>query len=249
MTPFDEWAEAHGITMEAYQKDKRDNADDWHEGASHWLVVIKSPEPNRKPFKAMYSQGSAHRVWTVDGVRAIQQFLAGGASPDFPNGAPAVGSRAVRPYGRVSLATDAHYRKGTRPIVPEIGDVLYCLASDVQGLDWCLDFREWAEAYGYDTDSRKAEATYRKIQEQAADLRATLGGDVYDEMLELEEGADAPWPTLDELRARFAEYVEPHIQNDDTPALDQGWNDWTDMLCKDGEITNHQYNTWTREDA
>lgn len=23
------------------------------------------------------------------------------------------------------------------------------------------------------------------------------------------------------------------------------WNAWTDSLCKDGIITEHQYNTWT----
>lgn len=23
------------------------------------------------------------------------------------------------------------------------------------------------------------------------------------------------------------------------------WNDYTDYLCKDGQITDHQYNTWT----
>lgn len=30
----------------------------------------------------------------------------------------------------------------------------------------------------------------------------------------------------------------------DKIALITAWNDWTDMLCKDGEITQKQYDTW-----
>jgi hypothetical protein len=30
----------------------------------------------------------------------------------------------------------------------------------------------------------------------------------------------------------------------DEPALCQDWNDWTDFLCKDGQITSKQYASW-----
>ncbi|MEK5036339.1 hypothetical protein MKY96_33455 [Paenibacillus sp. FSL R7-0302] len=30
----------------------------------------------------------------------------------------------------------------------------------------------------------------------------------------------------------------------DIPARRQAWHDYTDMLCKDGQITKEQYNTW-----
>jgi hypothetical protein len=31
----------------------------------------------------------------------------------------------------------------------------------------------------------------------------------------------------------------------DRDAKAQYWNDYTDMLCKDRQITNHQYDTWS----
>jgi hypothetical protein len=30
----------------------------------------------------------------------------------------------------------------------------------------------------------------------------------------------------------------------DKPACREAWNNWTDSLHKDGEITERQYNTW-----
>lgn len=36
-----------------------------------------------------------------------------------------------------------------------------------------------------------------------------------------------------------------HWQTTDKPALRQAWNEHTDALCKDGEITQRQYDTWT----
>jgi hypothetical protein len=35
------------------------------------------------------------------------------------------------------------------------------------------------------------------------------------------------------------------FRKDDKPALRESWNNFTDSLCKDGMITEHQYNTWT----
>ena len=32
----------------------------------------------------------------------------------------------------------------------------------------------------------------------------------------------------------------------DLGARREAWNDYTDMLCKDGQITDHQYDTWTQ---
>lgn len=45
--------------------------------------------------------------------------------------------------------------------------------------------------------------------------------------------------------ARFKAEVLGNIPPLDQPALDQAWNNYTDMLCKSGEITMKQYETWT----
>lgn len=51
----------------------------------------------------------------------------------------------------------------------------------------------------------------------------------------------------------FRKYVMPTIWvieqrqcgRKDLPLRDQAWNDYTDRLCKDGRITDWQYNNWT----
>lgn len=56
---------------------------------------------------------------------------------------------------------------------PDAAHVLSCLLSDASGAD--EDFENWARDLGYDTDSRRAERTYRQVQAQTAKLRAFLG--------------------------------------------------------------------------
>lgn len=62
---------------------------------------------------------------------------------------------------------------------PTAADVLDCLASDSAGYADADDFEAWAEDYGYDPDSRKAERTYRIVGRQAERLEAFLGTETY----------------------------------------------------------------------
>lgn len=67
---------------------------------------------------------------------------------------------------------------------PTLADVLDCLASDAAGYNQAGgQFEEWCSEYGYDSDSRKAEKTFRAVQQQARDLKALLGNDAYEELL------------------------------------------------------------------
>jgi len=52
--------------------------------------------------------------------------------------------------------------------------------SDAQSVDDARDFEDWCAELGYDTDSRKAERTFRACQRIAERLRQFLG-DAYDE--------------------------------------------------------------------
>jgi hypothetical protein len=58
--------------------------------------------------------------------------------------------------------------------------------------------------------------------------------------------------TQEQLRVRFKEEIEPAViaqyGADDKFALNEAFNDWTDSLCKDGEISNYVYNNVTRTD-
>lgn len=66
--------------------------------------------------------------------------------------------------------------RGTPLPKPSIADVLYCLVSDASVLDHPT-FESWARDYGYDTDGRSAEKTYRLCLESALRLRAWVGED------------------------------------------------------------------------
>lgn len=55
--------------------------------------------------------------------------------------------------------------------------------------------------------------------------------------------------TKDEAVREFRNTVLPLViqqyGKNDKPAIREAWNDWTDSLCKDRQITLHQYETWT----
>jgi len=56
----------------------------------------------------------------------------------------------------------------------------------------------------------------------------------------------------DTLRRVFNDEIAPsviaHYGKDDRVALNEEFNNWTDMLCKDGEISDYLYENVTRED-
>lgn len=66
---------------------------------------------------------------------------------------------------------------------PSVEDVLDCLASDSAGFENNDSFEDWCGEYGYDTDSRRAERTYKAIERQSEKLRKLLGEDLYQELL------------------------------------------------------------------
>lgn len=41
------------------------------------------------------------------------------------------------------------------------------------------------------------------------------------------------------------QFMAFELSTTDKVANREMWNNWTDSLCKDGIITEHQYNTWT----
>lgn len=62
----------------------------------------------------------------------------------------------------------------TKP--PTAEDVLDCLASDAAGMENARgSFEDWCAEYGYDTDSRKAYATFQTVCRQASELKVFLG--------------------------------------------------------------------------
>lgn len=52
----------------------------------------------------------------------------------------------------------------------------------------------------------------------------------------------------EELSERFDEEILPHVieeyGEDDQPAINEAFNNWTDSLCKDGLLHETQYNSY-----
>lgn len=66
---------------------------------------------------------------------------------------------------------------------PSAADLLDCMASDAAGIENAPEFEEWAREYGYDTDSRKAEAVYRATRRQSEKLGRFLPDEARDALL------------------------------------------------------------------
>jgi hypothetical protein len=91
-------------------------------------------------------------------------------------------------YPRVDSRGELHSFLPGKPLpAPLLRDVLYSLVLDSDVLD-SAGFESWAGEFGYDTDSRKAEATYRACVEIALQLRALLGGETINKLRELFQG-------------------------------------------------------------
>lgn len=69
----------------------------------------------------------------------------------------------------------------TKP--PEADDVLDNLASEASSFDNSGTFEQWADEYGYDTDSRTAERIYKAVAAASAKLKKFLGEELYKKLL------------------------------------------------------------------
>jgi hypothetical protein len=69
---------------------------------------------------------------------------------------------------------------------PVLEDVLECLRSDCSMAD--LPFEKWADAHGYDSDSRKAYRTWELVSAQEMRLKQFFGKQ-YNTFLNLDQDA------------------------------------------------------------
>lgn len=67
---------------------------------------------------------------------------------------------------------------------PDAEDVFNSLLMDTSDIEDC-SFEEWAENYGYDTDSRRAERCYEECQKILLNLKAMFSASELDDLREL----------------------------------------------------------------
>lgn len=70
---------------------------------------------------------------------------------------------------------------------PTTADVLNCLRSDFSGVIHGETFEDFADEFGYETDSRKAERIYRECKRQLEAFRLAFGYALTEELVESEE--------------------------------------------------------------
>ena len=93
-----------------------------------------------------------------------------------------------------TMLRDVFFSKGSghHGAEPTAKEVLECLVSDAHGVD--ESFEDWCGEFGYDTDSRKAEKTYKAckkstqklMQFMAVTIDEPKGSALYQELLGLE---------------------------------------------------------------
>jgi hypothetical protein len=71
-------------------------------------------------------------------------------------------------------------RKQGAPQTPSAADLLYCLMSDAAAGG--MSFEDFCSAFGYDTDSRKAEAAHKACKKAAEKPEQLLGTDLVREL-------------------------------------------------------------------
>lgn len=155
--PLTELSQPIACSAKAIGDDRR-----WSDEASHFHVSLQR---GARVFGFEYSKGSGHRAW-----KKLARF----------HDAPGAVNRAQPPSHWLSKYPP-HERNGnvrawilrnSEAPPPTLAEIIECLDSDAGVLgttfeDWCADF-------GYDPDSRKAEASYRACDEQAKRMLAVL---------------------------------------------------------------------------
>lgn len=168
--------EAEGITATAEPASHNPNAAPGSfEGAAHWSVTLKR---GGETMVVPFSMGSAHRTWRRN-WQAIRDPQGRKILHDRYGTQPKGGAPVPMMLG--GLHPDL--LPLTEPVPPDAAGVLDCLASDCASVENVRSFEEWAEEFGYDTDSRRALETYRACERLNAALARFLGGSAYGVLL------------------------------------------------------------------
>jgi hypothetical protein len=178
MKTMAEFITAHGLTMESAPVPENPNMDDMSKESGHYHCTVRGRE-GAPEFTTYFSVGPG----------ILDQWASKQANRPavlrFKNSAVVeamgkrYGERQTVDGAEIMDKLRAHARKHYRP---DLESVLDCLASDASSVEGAT-FEDWAPDMGLDTDSRRAERTYRIIIEQANQLRALVGTPNWDSLL------------------------------------------------------------------
>lgn len=135
-----------------------------------WRATLQTP---RGSFSTDYTQGIGHipKAWGL-----VSEYGRGFSISQLE------ALRATLAKGRRHIIGNSGHMIPTKePIpTPDPLDVLGCLFSDASATD--STFEDWCGDLGYDTDSRKALATYEACRQTGLDLLRVLGAEHFEQL-------------------------------------------------------------------
>jgi len=105
------------------------------------------------------------------------------SNPNMDDGADMDHWRCRIRKGRRMLTIPFSMGRGHHGEPPGLATVLDCVGSDAASVENAKGFEDWAGEFGLDTDSRKAEKTYKTCVQQSVKLKVFLGDDEYRNLL------------------------------------------------------------------
>jgi hypothetical protein len=140
---------------------------DGRAGAAYWAVTILR---DGQAYQTEYSAGAGHRYYPKR-CRIV---------PLKYRGKPV-------PFGHLDARSvhDIERNKQSKPTQPNLADVLYCIVSDAQDVAFGETFEEFAESFGYDTDSRSAEKCFNGCRDSYFAMIRLFGQRGFEELCEL----------------------------------------------------------------
>lgn len=152
------------------QRDESDTSQ-----SDHWLVTLNT---SRRQMSFYYSSGIYNREFSrlkalTLGLNTSRSGLTDGTT---------LGNWSQNRWSRTLWG--AELKAAFVPVEPTIAEVLYCLASNATGWMATPTFEEWAPEYGYNVDSIKAKKTFDLTARLTSKLRAMLGNEWFNLLLE-----------------------------------------------------------------
>lgn len=154
-TAVEQILSAAGVAFAATHKGKR-KRDNWECDA--WLCTFTPATRPQEPEEFDYFTGLGHRKLPPPNELRIATIGHGPLTPKDLRGETEYGRRILEGY--------------KVPVAPHAADVLYSLLMDASASQ--QSFADWCSEYVYDTDSRKAFATYEACQQNADKLARIL---------------------------------------------------------------------------
>lgn len=144
-------------------------------------IFSKNPEPFKWTCKlVMNGKKSAGFDYSM-GIGHVEKF-------GRVDAAKKTWGRASSEELKKSLVFNESFFSGSvfRAAPPNISDFLQCLALDSYAMQ-CDFFEDWAQEFGYDTDSREAYRVYKACLKNARKLRDFIGHSLMAELLDCVE--------------------------------------------------------------